>query len=224
MPVRNIIGQRNRGFSTQEVLDNKKILICNFSKGEIGEDASALLGSMILSSIQSVALFRALYDQHKRIPFYLYIDEIHSFITLAFADILAESRKYGLGLFITHQYVAQLHEKIRAAIFGNVGTLISFRVGATDAEYLAKEFPPVFNEDDLINLPQYSMYLKLMIDGATSKPFSAFTLALAKTTKRSKEKTVRQSQTIYGMKREEVEKMIFNKYQTVNPVQSTLFT
>ena len=182
-------------------MDKSKILICNFSKGEIGEDASALLGSMLLTSIQSAALFRASYEPHKRIPFYLYVDEIHSFITLSFADILAESRKYGLSVFLTHQYIEQLHEKIRSAIFGNVGTLISFRIGATDAEYLAKEFHPVFNEDDLINLPRYSMYLKLMIDGTTSKPFSAYTMPLNKFSTSYKERIVTESQNVYGKKK-----------------------
>jgi hypothetical protein len=101
---------------------------------------------------------------------------MHSFITLAFADILAEARKYKLSLFITHQYIHQLQEPVRKAIFGNVGTIISFRVGAEDAEYLAREFHPTFSEEDLINLPRYSLYLKLMIDGTTTQPFSANSL------------------------------------------------
>jgi Type IV secretory pathway, VirD4 components len=211
LPLRNIIGQQRRSFNVQEVLDKSKILICNFSKGEIGEDASALLGSMLLTSIQSAALFRASYEQHKRIPFYLYVDEIHSFITLSFADILAESRKYGLSLFLTHQYIEQLHEKIRAAIFGNVGTLISFRIGATDAEYLVKEFHPVFNEDDLINLPRYSMYLKLMIDGATSKPFSAYTLPIKKEKHFTKGKVINHSRKTYAVEKDIVEEVIYAK-------------
>ena len=144
--------------------------------GKIGEDACALLGSMLVTSIQLAAMHRATQEEHKRRPFYLYIDEMHSFITLAFADILAEARKYKLSLFIAHQYIHQLQEPVRKAIFGNVGTIISFRVGAEDAEYLAREFHPTFTEDDLINLPRYSMYLKLMIDGATSQPFSAIAL------------------------------------------------
>lgn len=174
-PLKATIGQKTRGIRMQEVMDKQKILICNLSKGELGEDASSLLGCILLTSIQYAALFRSRQEEHTRMPFYVYIDEMHSFVTLSFANILAEGRKYGLSLFLTHQYIEQLDEQIRAAIFGNVGTLISFRVGATDAEYLAKEFYPTFTQDDLINLPRYGMYLKLMIDSMTSQPFSAIT-------------------------------------------------
>jgi len=173
LPLRNIVGQKTSSFRMQRILDEGKILIVNLSKGKIGEDACALLGSMLVTSIQLAAMHRATQEEHKRRPFYLYIDEMHSFITLAFADILAEARKYKLSLFIAHQYIHQLQEPVRKAIFWNVGTIISFRVGAEDAEYLAREFHPTFTEEDLINLPRYSMYLKLMIDGTTSQPFSA---------------------------------------------------
>ena len=157
-------------------MDTGKILIVNLSKGQIGEDASSLLGAMLVNAIQLAALHRASQPEHTRKPFYLYIDECHSFISLSFATILAEARKYGLSLFMAHQYIEQLDERIRAAIFGNVGTIISFRVGASDAEYLAKEFHPVFNQDDLVNLPRYAMFIKLMIDGAMSKGFSAVSI------------------------------------------------
>lgn len=173
IPLRNVVGQKGRGFRMQQVLDGSKILICNLSKGKIGEDACTLLGSMLVTSIQLAALYRAKQQEHTRKPFFLYIDECQTFVTLSFADMLAEARKYKLGVFMANQFLDQLHEKIRAAIFGNCGTLISFRVGANDAELLAKEFYPVFAAIDLINLSIYSMYLKLMIDGATSQPFSA---------------------------------------------------
>lgn len=176
IPLRNIVGQKTRGIRMQQVLEDRKILIVNLSKGEIGEDASSLLGSILLTSIQLAAMHRATQQEHTRKPFYLYVDEMHSFISLSFVDILAEARKYGLSLFLTHQYIEQIDERIRGAIFGNVGTIISFRVGATDAEVLEKEFFPVFNKEDFINLPKYSIYIKLQIDGATSKPFSADTL------------------------------------------------
>jgi len=172
-PLRNIVGQKTNSFRLQQVLDTGKILIVNLSKGQIGEDASSLLGAMLVNAIQLAALHRARMPEHTRRPFYLYIDECHSFVTLAFANILAEARKYGLSLFLAHQYIEQLDERVRAAIFGNVGTMISFRVGAADAEYLAKEFYPTFTENDFVHLPRYSMYLKLMIDGTTSQPFSA---------------------------------------------------
>lgn len=172
-PLRRIVGQKTRGFRVQQILDEGKILICNFSKGQIGEEACALLGSMVLTAIQLSALHRANRPENTRQPFYLYVDECHSFITLSFADILAEARKYGLSLFLCHQYIDQLDDRVRSAVFGNAGTIISFRVGATDAEYLAKEFFPVFSERDLVNLPRFAIYLKLMIDGTASQPFSA---------------------------------------------------
>ncbi len=176
--LRGIVGQKTKSFSLQKVLDEGKILIANLGKGKLGEDVSALLGSMLVNAIQLEALYRAKTEEQTRRPFYLYVDECHSFITNSFADILAESRKYGLGLFLANQYIEQLKDEIRSAIFGNVGTLISFRIGATDAEFIAKELFPTFTEIDLINLPRYSMYLKLMIDGASSQPFSAFTIPL----------------------------------------------
>ena len=178
LPLRNIVGQKVTSFRLQQVLDEGKILIANLSKGEIGEDASSLLGSMLVTSIQLATLHRASQLESARKPFYLYVDEMHSFVSLSFANILAEARKYGLSLFLTHQYIEQIDERIRAAIFGNVGTIIAFRVGATDAEYLEKEFYPVFSKNDFINLPKYEMYLKLMIDGATSQPFSASSLQI----------------------------------------------
>ncbi len=175
-PLRKIVGHKTNGFRLQQVLDTGKILIVNLSKGEIGEDASSLLGAMLINSLQLAALHRASQPEHARKPFYLYIDECHSFVTLAFTGILAEARKYGLSLFLAHQYIEQLDERVRAAIFGNVGTLIAFRVGASDAEYLAKEFYPVFTDNDIVHLPRYSMYLKLMIDGTVSEPFSAISI------------------------------------------------
>lgn len=178
IPLRNIVRQQTSSFKMQKVLDESKILIVNLSKGLIGEDASTLMGSMLLTSIQLAAMHRSKQPENTRKPFFLFVDEAHSFISLSFADILSESRKYGLGLFLTHQYIEQLPEKIREAVFGNIGTLISFRVGAYDASYLAKEFYPEFAEEDIVNLPKYSMYIKLMIDGATSRPFSAKTQML----------------------------------------------
>ena len=175
-PLRNIVGQKTNSFRLQQVLDTGKILIVKLSKGQIGEDASSLLGAMLVNAIQLAALHRATQVEGSRKSFYLYIDECHSFVTLAFANILAEARKYGLSLFLAHQYIEQLDERVRAAIFGNVGTMIAFRVGATDAQYLAKEFYPIFAENDLVHLPRYAMYLKLMIDGTTSQPFSAVSI------------------------------------------------
>lgn len=176
--LRNVIGQTKSDFQIRNIMDQRKILICNVSKGKLGEDATTLLGSIIVNAIQITALNRASQEEENRKPFYLYVDEMHSFISLSFADILAEARKYKLSLFLAHQYIEQIHEKIRYAIFGNVGTIIIFRVGAEDARHLAQEVYPTFAAEDLINLPKYAMYLKLMIDGSTSIPFSAETLPL----------------------------------------------
>lgn len=171
-PLRNMLGKQVSEFRMSQVMDEKKILIANLSKGELGEDASTIIGSILVTSIQLSALYRAKQPMEKRIPFYLYVDEAHSFLSLSFADILAEARKYGLSLFLAHQYIEQLHEDIRSSIFGNVGTLISFRVGASDAEYLEKEFEPEILKEDIIKLQKFEMYIKLMIDGVTSAVFS----------------------------------------------------
>ncbi|MBS1511082.1 MAG: type IV secretion system DNA-binding domain-containing protein [Bacteroidetes bacterium] len=176
--LRNTIGQEKSSFKIHEVMDSKKILICNLSKGRLGEDTSMILGSMLVNAIQLAATERASQAESERIPFYLYIDEMHSFVTVSIADILSEARKYKLSLFLAHQFIEQVDEKIRAAIFGNCGTMIFFRVGAEDARALEQEIDPPFKAEDLINLPRFTMYIKLMIDGATSKPFSAVTMPI----------------------------------------------
>lgn len=224
--LRNMVGQPNRSFRLQEIMDNGKILICNLSKGSIGEDASMLIGSMVLTGIQLAALYRAKQPTHTRRPFYVYVDEMHSFVTLSFADMLSEARKYGLGLFLTHQYLEQLPDEIRAAVIGNVGTLVTFRIGADDAEYLTKEFYPTFNDYDLIHLPRYCMYLKLCIDGTTSQPFSASTLALLSVDEgkfeRAKE-VVQLSRINYGLPVERVEQITLPKVLNIEIHQETLF-
>ena len=176
IPLRNIVGQRNNTFKLRTAMDEKKILIVNLAKGKIGEDNFALLGAMLVTRMQLAAMSRANLPESRRHSFYLYVDEMHNFITLSFADVLSEARKYGLSLTLAHQYIEQLDSEIRAAVFGNVGTMIAFRLGAKDARYLAREFKPVFNETDIITLPNYRIYLKLMIDGVTSRAFSADTL------------------------------------------------
>jgi hypothetical protein len=223
--LRNIIGQTTTGFQIPEVMDQGKILICNLSKGKLGEDATTVLGSMIVNAVQLAALGRASQEEGDRKPFYLYVDEMHSFVSLSFADILAEARKYKLSLFLAHQYIEQIQEKIRYAIFGNVGTMIIFRVGAEDAKQLAQEVSPVFSEDDLINLPRYSMYLKLMIDGATSKPFSAQTVPLSQQQYFLKHQIIEVSNRRYGREKMIVEKEILDRQVPVqnNSSRHTLF-
>ncbi len=171
--MRNIIGQVKSSIDIREVMDGGKILVMNLSKGRIGEDNSALLGAMMITKIQLAAMSRVDVPEAERKDFYLYIDEFQNFSTDSFANILSEARKYRLNLILAHQYIEQLSEKVKPAVFGNVGTMIVFRVGAADAEELVKEFTPTFTEEDIVNLPKYEMYLKLMIDGIASSPFSA---------------------------------------------------
>ncbi len=177
--IRNLIGQPKSTFNIREMMDKKKILIINLSKGQVGEDSANLLGSMLITKIYLAAMSRAdLREQElDKLPnFYLYVDEFQSFANESFADILSEARKYKLNLTIAHQYIEQMSDEVRAAVFGNVGTMATFRVGATDAEYLEKEYAPAFTAEDLVNLGFAQVYLKLMIDGMASAPFSARTL------------------------------------------------
>ncbi|OGG42802.1 hypothetical protein A3G50_02565 [Candidatus Jorgensenbacteria bacterium RIFCSPLOWO2_12_FULL_42_11] len=174
--LRTILSQPRSSFDLREIMDSGKILLVNLSKGKIGEDSTSLLGSMLITKIGLTALSRQDVEEEKRKDFYLYVDEFQSFATASFADILSEARKYHLNLILANQYLDQIDEKVRDAIFGNVGTLVSFKVGLEDAKFLAEEFYPKFSQEDLINLPCYSIYLKLMIDGKTSKPFSGDSL------------------------------------------------
>lgn len=174
--VRNIIGQEKSSFDIRAIMDQKKILIINLSKGRVGEANANLLGAMIITKIYLAAMSRADMSESelkKAAEFYLYVDEFQSFANESFADILSEARKYKLALIIAHQYIEQMTEEVRAAVFGNVGTMAVYRVGAYDAAVFEKEFVPQFSAEDLVNLQQYQLYLKLMIDGVTSPPFSA---------------------------------------------------
>jgi len=177
--IRNIIGQPESSFDIRKVMDEKKIVIINLSKGRIGEQNANLLGGMLITKIYLGAMSRAdkSPDEMNRLPnFYLYVDEFQSFASDSFADILSEARKYKLNLTIAHQYVEQMSEAVRAAVFGNVGTMIVFRVGSFDAEIFEKEFAPLFTAEDIVNLGMFQVYLRLMIDGIGSKPFSAVTM------------------------------------------------
>jgi hypothetical protein len=175
--IRNIVGQSSSTILPREAMDTRKILIVNLAKGRLGEEASRLLGGMLITKMQLGAMERVdIPREEDRQDFYLYIDEFQNFATESFANILSEARKYRLSLVMAHQYIEQLDETVAAAVFGNVGTLASFRVGAADAEKLAVEFAPTFTEEDLVNLPKHNIYLKLMIDGIASDPFSAVTL------------------------------------------------
>jgi len=216
VPLRNIVSQNKNTFRLRKVMDEGKILIVNLAKGKIGEDNCALLGAMIVTTIQMAALSRADTPETERRGFYLYVDETHNFVTFSFADILSEARKYGLNLVLAHQYIEQLDQKIRAAIFGNTGTIISFRVGADDAKYLAREFYPVFDETDLVNLANYHIYLKLLIDGVTSRAFSANTLGPPERKRSYKDKIIEASRKRYARPRKEVEREILLRSSHTN--------
>ncbi len=208
--IRNIVGQIRSSIDLRKIMDEGKILIMNLSKGRIGEDNSALLGSMMITKLQLAAMSRVDTPEEERRDFYLYVDEFQNFATDSFANILSEARKYHLSLVLAHQYIEQLTDSVRAAVFGNVGTLVVFRVGATDAEFLAKEFLPLFNEEDLVNIPKFNFYIKLMIDGLTSDPFSARTLPpLSKNEQTDNaEKVIDYTRSHYASRRDVVEEEI----------------
>ena len=209
--VRNVIGQPKSSFDFRKMMDEKKIVIVNLSKGQVGEDNAKLLGSMLITKIYLSAMSRAdLGEAVEQLPpFYLFVDEFQSFANESFADILSEARKYKLSLTIAHQYIEQMPEEVRAAVFGNVGTMITFRVGAYDAEILEKEFAPQFTAEDLVNLGFAQVYLKLMIDGVSSQPFSAQTLPPIKRPENvDKENIINHSRKHYAKPRAEVEKAI----------------
>ncbi|MFH1551715.1 MAG: type IV secretion system DNA-binding domain-containing protein [bacterium] len=207
--IRNIVGQTKSSIDIRKVMDEKKILIMNLSKGLIGEDTSALLGAMLITRIQLAAMSRVDIPEEERKDFYLYVDEFQNFATESFANILSEARKYRLGLILAHQYITQMEEIVRDAVFGNVGTMLVFRVGAQDADYLEKEFMPEFEALDLVNLSFAQIYLKLMIDGVASRPFSANTLPpIQKQAESYRDKIIASSRERYSNRREDVEEKI----------------
>lgn len=212
--IRNVVGQPKSTIDIFKIMNEGKIFLVNVSKGRIGEDNSSLLGGMIITKIQLAAMERVRIPEEDRKDFYLYVDEFQNFATDSFANILSEARKYRLNLTVAHQYTAQLEtkdgSKVRDAVFGNVGTMIIFRVGGDDADFLEKEFEPEFTAQDLVNLPNYHVYVKLMIDGVTSRPFSATTLPPIKIdlSKGVKDKIIESSRKLYTRSRVEVENEI----------------
>lgn len=210
--IRNIIGQPKSSFNLREIMDEKKIMIVNLSKGRVGEGNARLLGSMLITKIYLAAMSRA--DEKNvalsKLPqFYLYVDEFQSFADKSFADILSEARKYKLSLTMAHQYIEQMDDETREAVFGNVGTMIAFRVGAYDADVLEKEFAPVFTAEDLVNLGLRQIYLKLMINSVSSQPFSAVTIPPIVPPEESYvDKIIENSRKTFAKSRSEVEKKI----------------
>jgi len=216
--IRNIIGQSRSGFNFRDVMDQKKILLVNLSKGLIGEINANLLGMIIVSKLQMAALERASLEEEKRHDFYLYIDEFQNFITDSIATILSEARKYKLNLIIAHQYMKQLEDNkgkttVRDAVLGNAGTIVSFRIGIEDAEVLQKEFAPVFSSYDLINVEQYTAYIKLLIDNTAAKPFNMSTYPPTPGNKELGAAIKELSRLKYGRPREIVEAEIMERSQ-----------
>jgi hypothetical protein len=219
--IRNIVGQAKSSFDLREMMDNKKILIINLSKGRVGEVNAQLLGSMLVTKIYLAAMSRADISAATlaTLPqFYFYVDEFQNFANESFADILSEARKYKLNLIIAHQYIEQMEEEVRDAVFGNVGTTISFRVGPFDAEVLETIFQPVFMATDLVNLGFAQIYLSLMIDGVGSPPFSAATLPPFDPLPQSfVNEVIASSRAQFGAARAEVERVI-QQVQDDNPL------
>ncbi|MBI4054319.1 MAG: type IV secretion system DNA-binding domain-containing protein [Candidatus Doudnabacteria bacterium] len=211
--IRNIVAQPKSTIDLREIMDNQKIFLINLSKGRVGEDNSSLLGAMLITKLQLAAMSRVDIPESDRKDFYLYVDEFQNFATESFATILSEARKYRLNLIMAHQYIGQLvtdqkNTMMRDAVFGNVGSMVVFRVGSADAEFLEIEFDPVFTMNDLINLPKYHVYVKLMIDGVTSNPFSASTLPPLSQPTNNADKVIKVSRERYGNERPEIEEKI----------------
>ncbi len=212
--IRNIVGQPKSTIDLREIMDNRKILLMDLSKGKVGEENAALLGAMIITKLQLAAMSRVDMREEERPDFYLYVDEFQNFATESFATILSEARKYHLNLVMGHQYIGQLtpakdNTRLRDAIFGNVGTMITFRIGAADAEYLETEFAPTYTPNDLVNLPKYNILLKLMINGVSSEPFSARSIPVNPDFRTGNaEKVIRVSRERYGNPVEQVEERI----------------
>ena len=200
--IRNIIGKAKSTVNLQQIMDEGKILILNLSQGKLGEDNAALLGAMIITQIQLAAMNRSFQKEEQRRDFFLYVDEFQNFATTSFIKILSEARKYRLSLTLANQYIDQLDEPVAKAIFGNVGTLISFVVGARDAHLLTREFSQIYTENDLVSLGKHEIVLKLSIDGMTSSPFPAKTLPLPSLKNENREKIIKISKERYGRKRE----------------------
>lgn len=204
--IRNIIGQPKSSFNVRKIMDEGKILVVNLSKGLIGEDNAGILGAFLVTKIQLAAMSRSdIPDVEKRRPFYLYVDEFQNFATDSFAVILSEARKYGLNLTVANQYTAQMTDAVRDAVFGNVGTTISFRVSADDAPILSKQFEPTFEAQDLLQMNNRNFVISMIINGEKVPAFSATTLNIPKTPQDNFEAIVRSSREKYSRNRAEIE-------------------
>lgn len=216
--MRNIIGQTKSSFDLREIMDQKKILIVNLSKGKVGELNSKLLGMIFVMKFQAAAMSRANVPQEERADFSLYVDEFQNFSTDSFATILSEARKYRLNLLVANQFMGQLTDEIRDAVFGNVGTIISLRSGAADSDFLVKQFSPVFDTQDLVKLPNYNSIVRLMVGGVPTQPFSMVTIPpLGNPNPKLAQALKQLSAAKFGKPRALVEKDIFSRLETKTP-------
>lgn len=198
--IRRVIGSPKSSIAIDDIMNSGKILLCNLSQGRLGEDNSSLLGAMMITKIQQAAMRRVDMPESARAPFYLYVDEFQNFATTSFIKILSEARKYKLALSVANQYITQIPEEVQKAILGNAGTIVSFAVGAEDASIVHKEFSEVFSEKDLVDLANFQIAVRLMIEGRSARPFLAHTLPLPASKNQNREKVIRTSQERWGQK------------------------
>jgi type IV secretory pathway TraG/TraD family ATPase VirD4 len=213
--MRPVIAQEKSSFNFRDIMDQKKILLVNLSKGRLGDINANLIGLILVGKILIAALSRTDSFGKDFPPFYLYIDEFQNITTDSIATILSEARKYKLSLIMAHQFVAQLEEKIRDAVFGNVGSICAFRVGAEDSEYLAKQFAPVFTSADLMNIDNHNAYLRLLVGGKPAKPFNIEIPPPLRGDPAQVENLKQLSYQKFGRPRAEIESLILQKYKTL---------
>jgi len=215
--MRPVVAQEKSSFDFRDIMDNKKILLVNLSKGRLGDINSNLIGLIIVGKLLMAALSRVDSFGVDLPPFYLYIDEFQNVTTDSISIILSEARKYKLSLTVAHQFIAQLDEKIKNSVFGNVGSMVSFRVSSEDAEYLEKQFAPVFSAKDLMNIDNHGSYVKMLANGKPVKPFSMETNLPPRGNKILLDKIKELSYLKYGRDKGEVENEILEKYKKTEP-------
>jgi hypothetical protein len=198
--VRSVIGQSKSSIKLDDVMNEGKILLANLSQGRLGEDNAALLGAMLITKLQLAAMHRVDMPEQERRDFYLYVDEFQNFATGSFIKIMSEARKYHLDIMLANQYMAQIPEEVTKAILGNAGTVATFAVGASDAEILFKEFAEVFSQNDMVNLSNFQIAIKMTIAGQTTRPFLATTLPLPISSNLNREKVIQVSRERWSRK------------------------
>lgn len=218
--VRNIIGQPKSSFNIRQIMDERKILIVNLSRGLVGEDNAALLGALLVTKIQMAAMSRADIAGEDRMPFYLYVDEFQNFATDSFATILSEARKYGLNLTVANQYIAQMLPEVKDAVFGNVGSVVTFRTSADDAHAMLKYFEPKFTDHDLVHMHNRHFAISMTIEGEKVQAFSAISLNLPAFQFDYSEQIIQHSRTTYSQTREQVERYVLERYNLAGSVQA----